>query len=66
MWKAFALYSGAVFQLASCIVVFSFLGYRLAVHTHHNWITIAGVIFGVVVGASGLVFLAKQILGDKP
>jgi hypothetical protein len=66
MWKAFALYSGAVFQLASCIVVFSFLGYRLAIRTHHSWFTVAGVIFGVIVGASGLVVLAKHMLGEKP
>ena len=66
LWKTFAVYSGATLQLAVSIVVFGYLGYRLAVHTHHAWLTVVGVIFGVIVGASGLAFLAKQILGDKP
>jgi hypothetical protein len=65
MWKTFAVYSGASFQLAACIVVFGYLGYRLGSKTHHEWVTVCGVVVGVIVGASGLAFLAKQILGDK-
>lgn len=53
-------------QLGGCIVGFGFLGHILAVQSHHVWLTILGVIVGVVVGASGLVYLAKQILGDRP
>jgi hypothetical protein len=66
MWKTFAVCSGASLQLAVSVVVFGFLGYRLGLKTHHVWFTVGGVIVGVIVGASGLAFLAKQILGDKP
>ncbi|WP_245630260.1 hypothetical protein [Alicyclobacillus acidiphilus] len=65
-WKTFAVFSGAMLQLGGCIVGFGFLGHILAVQSHHVWLTILGVIVGVVVGASGLVYLAKQILGDRP
>lgn len=65
MWKTFAVYSGAMFQFAVCMAVFGYLGHRISVRVHNIWPTIAGVVFGVVVGSSGLVFLAKQILGDK-
>jgi hypothetical protein len=65
MWKIFAVYSGAVFQFAASMVVFGYLGHRVSVRIHHIWPTIAGVAFGVVVGASGLAYLAKQILGDE-
>lgn len=65
-WKTFAVYSGATLQLAVSICVFGFLGYHFAQQTQHAWLTILGVIVGVVVGGSGLAFLAKQILGDKP
>lgn len=66
MWKTFAVYSGAMLQFAVCMAVFGYLGHRLSVHMHRLWPTIAGVAFGVIVGVSGLAFLAKQILGDKP
>lgn len=65
-WKTFAVFSGATLQLAVSVVVFGYLGARLGAETHHVWLTIVGVIVGVVVGASGLAFLAKQILGDRP
>lgn len=65
MWKIFAIYSGALFQFAACMVVFGYLGHRMSLHIQRLWPTVAGVIFGVIVGASGLAFLAKQILGDK-
>lgn len=66
MWKTFAVYSGAMFQLAICMAVFGYLGHRISLRIQHIWPTIAGVIFGIVVGGTGLAFLAKQILGDKP
>lgn len=66
MWKTFAIYSGATLQLAVSVVVFGFLGYHFGQQTHHVWLTIIGVIVGVIVGGSGLAFLAKQLLGDKP
>ncbi|WP_233095932.1 hypothetical protein [Alicyclobacillus sp. SO9] len=65
MWKTFAVYSGAMFQFAACMVVFGYLGHLMSNHVHHMWPTIVGVVFGVVVGSTGLAFLAKQILGDK-
>lgn len=65
LWKTFAVYSGATLQLAVSIVVFTYLGHRLANQTHHSWITIVGAVVGVIVGASGLAFLAKKILGDQ-
>jgi uncharacterized membrane-anchored protein len=64
MWKTFAVYSGAMFQLAVCMVVFGYLGHRISTQIHHLWPTIVGVLFGILVGATGLAFLAKQILGD--
>lgn len=66
MWKTFAVYSGAMFQFGACMVIFGYLGHRLSSRIHHTWPTIAGVVFGVIVGSSGIAFLAKQILGDKP
>lgn len=65
-WKTFAVYSGAMLQLGGCIVGFGYLGHLLGSRSHHIWLTILGVIVGVVVGASGLAYLAKQILGDRP
>jgi uncharacterized membrane-anchored protein len=66
MWKTFAVYSGAMFQFAACMIVFGYVGHRVSVRIHQLWPTIVGVAFGVFVGVSGLVFLAKRILGDKP
>jgi hypothetical protein len=66
MWKTFAVYSGATLQLAVSVIVFGYLGHRLAVQTHHEWMIALGVVLGVVVGASGLAFLIKNILGDRP
>lgn len=66
MWKTFAVYSGAMFQFAVCMAVFGYLGHRVSLRVHHIYPTVAGVIIGVIVGASGLAFLAKQILGDRP
>lgn len=66
MWKTFAVYAGVTLQLAGSVVVFGFLGYHFGEQTHHVWLTVLGVIVGVVVGGSGFAFLAKQILGDKP
>ncbi|QSO51067.1 hypothetical protein JZ785_19720 [Alicyclobacillus curvatus] len=66
MWKTFAVYSGAMFQFAACMIVFGYLGHRVSLRIHQLWPTIVGVAFGVIVGASGLAFLAKKILGDKP
>lgn len=59
------MYSGATFQLATSIVVFGFLGHLLARKWNMPWLTAGGVVLGVVVGATGLAFLAKQILGEK-
>ncbi|WP_232302199.1 hypothetical protein [Alicyclobacillus hesperidum] len=66
VWKTFAVFSGAILQLGGSIVGFGILGHYIGAQTHHVWLTILGVIVGVVVGASGLAFLAKQILGDRP
>jgi purine-cytosine permease-like protein len=65
-WKTFAVFSGATLQLAVSVVVFGYLGVHFGQQTHHAWLSVVGVILGVVVGGSGLAFLAKQILGDKP
>lgn len=64
-WKTLAFFSGATMQLGVCVVVFGFLGQMLAHRWHHTYIMIIGVFFGVLVGATGLAYLAKQILGDK-
>ncbi|GMA57546.1 hypothetical protein C7445_103145 [Alicyclobacillus sacchari] len=66
VWKTFAVFSGAILQLGGSIVGFGILGHYIGAQTHHVWLTILGVMVGVVVGASGLAFLAKQILGDRP
>lgn len=65
-WRMFALFSGATLQLPTCIVVFGFFGHVFAVRWHHPFISVIGVLVGTIVGASGLAFLAKQFLGDKP
>ncbi|GGJ10927.1 hypothetical protein GCM10010885_20190 [Alicyclobacillus cellulosilyticus] len=65
-WKTFAVFSGATLQLGACTVVFGYLGHLLALRWHAVWLTAAGTLAGVVVGASGLAFLVKQWLGDKP
>jgi len=65
MWKTFAVYSGATLQLGASIVVFGYFGHILAQNWHRPWLTAIGVVLGVVVGATGLAWLAKQILGDK-
>lgn len=64
-WKTLAFFSGATMQLGICVVVFGYFGRILALRWHHTWIMVIGVFFGVLVGASGLAYLAKQILGDK-
>jgi len=65
MWKTFAVYSGATFQLATSIVVFGFFGHFFAQKWNMPWLTVAGVVLGVLVGATGLAFLAKRILGEN-
>ncbi|RIV20992.1 hypothetical protein D2Q93_10915 [Alicyclobacillaceae bacterium I2511] len=64
-WKTLAVYSGATLQLGTSVVVFALLGHGLALRWHAPWVTAAGALVGVVVGGTGLVFLAKQILGDR-
>lgn len=64
-WKTLAFFSGATMQLGVCVVVFGYLGRIFALRWHHTWVTAVGVFLGVLVGASGLAYLAKQILGDK-
>lgn len=64
-WKTLAVYSGATLQLGTSVVVFAYLGHDLALHWHAPWVTAAGAVVGVVVGGTGLAFLAKQILGDR-
>ncbi|MDP9727765.1 hypothetical protein ACOJUR_00340 [Alicyclobacillus tolerans] len=65
MWKTFAVYSGATMQLAVSVIVFGYLGHRLAVEIHQMWLTFGGVLLGVAVGVSGLAFLIKKLLGDE-
>lgn len=65
MWKTFALFSGAILQLAVAMVVFGFLGHLLAQKWHQVWLNIIGVLVGVVVGSAGFGILAKQLLGGK-
>lgn len=64
-WRMFALFSGATLQLPTCIVVFGYFGHMFALRWHHPWLNVVGVLVGIVVGASGLAFLAHQFLGDK-
>lgn len=65
-WQMLALFSGATLQLPTCIVVFGYFGHVFAVRWHHAAWSVIGVVVGTLVGASGLAFLAKQFLGDKP
>jgi hypothetical protein len=65
MWKTFAFYSGATLQLVVSMLVFGFFGRQLSKMWHSIWPTVIGVAVGVVVGTSGLVLLAKRILGGK-
>ncbi len=64
-WKAVAVFSGASLQLLVTMAVFGFLGHLLADQWGRPWLTAMGVVFGLVVGISGLSFLIKQFLGGK-
>ncbi|MCY0892278.1 MAG: AtpZ/AtpI family protein [Acidibacillus sp.] len=64
-WKAVAVFSGASLQLLVTMIVFGFLGHLLAERTGLSWLTAIGVLFGMIVGISGLSFLIKQFLGGK-
>lgn len=65
LWKTFAVYSGAALQWGTCVVVFSYLGHLLSKRWGSPWLTAAGALLGIVVGGVGLVFLARQLLGDR-
>jgi hypothetical protein len=65
VWKTFAFFSGAGLQLGVSIVVFAYLGRLAGVHWHKPWLVAVGALVGIVVGASGLAVLVKQILGDR-
>nr|WP_181362919.1 hypothetical protein [Sulfoacidibacillus thermotolerans] len=47
------------------MTVFGFLGHLLADRWGRPWLTAIGVLFGLIVGISGLSFLIKQLLGGK-
>ncbi|MCL6636933.1 MAG: hypothetical protein K6T26_03190 [Alicyclobacillus sp.] len=50
-------------QLATCAVVFGWLGHWLAVAWQRPWLTAAGVLAGTGIGLSSIAFLAKHLLG---
>lgn len=64
-WKAVAIFSGASLQVLVTMTVFGFLGHLLADRWGRPWLTAIGVLFGLIVGISGLSFLIKQLLGGK-
>lgn len=64
--KTYAVLLSLMLQLATCTVVFGFIGHLLAQKWHHPYITAVGIFFGLGVGMSGFAFLAKRLLGEKP
>lgn len=66
MWRTFAVFSGASLQVAVSIIVFGYLGYRMGLRWHIPWLTALGVFAGFVIGATGLGFIIKRLLGERP
>ncbi len=66
MWKTFAVFSGASLQVAVNIIVFAYLGYRLGLRWHIPWLVAVGVFAGFAIGATGLAFIIKRLLGERP
>jgi Putative F0F1-ATPase subunit Ca2+/Mg2+ transporter len=64
--KSLAVLLSLMMQLATCTVVFGFIGHLLANKLHHPYITAVGIIVGLAVGMSGFAYLAKHFLGEKP
>lgn len=63
--KTYAVLLGLMMQLATCTVVFGFLGHLLAQKWNHPYVTAVGILIGLGVGLSGFAYLAKHLLGDK-
>lgn len=66
IWRTFAVFSGASLQVAANIIVFGYLGYRMGLHWRLPWLTVVGVFVGFTVGATGLGFIIKRLLGERP
>ncbi len=66
VWKTFAVFSGASLQVAINMIVFGYLGYRMGLRWHLPWLTAVGVLVGLAVGATGLGFIIKRLLGERP
>ncbi|WP_035485775.1 AtpZ/AtpI family protein [Alicyclobacillus contaminans] len=64
--RALVVLGSLVLQLATCTVVFGVLGYLLAGKWHYPFLTIVGILLGLIVGMSGFAYLAKHFLGEKP
>jgi hypothetical protein len=64
--KTLAVLLSLMMQLATCTVVFGFLGHLLAQKWNHPYITAIGILVGLGIGLSGFAFLAKHLLGEKP
>lgn len=64
--KTYAVLLSLMLQLATLTLVFGYIGHVLAQKWHHPYFTAIGLIVGVGSGMSGIVVLAKHLLGGKP
>jgi hypothetical protein len=60
--KTYAVLLSLMLQLATCTVVFGYLGHLLAQKWHHPFVTLVGILVGLGVGMSGFAFLANHLL----
>lgn len=64
--RSIVILASASLQIVTVTAVCAWIGHLLAVHSHHSWWTVVGVLFGVATGTSGMIMTAKSLMGDKP
>lgn len=64
--RSIIILASASLQIVTVTAVCAWIGHLLAVHSHHSWWTVVGVLFGVATGTSGMIMTAKSLMGDKP